>query len=69
MKYPKPIKHECGCKVSWMYYDNKLDAERAAEIAEAEAVKLEQEGFDWGYQWIGEIQYSQSQNLYRVTTP
>ena len=69
MKYPKAIKQECGCKVSWLYYDNQADAERASDIAEAEAIELEKEGFDWGYQTPGAIEYNPTQNLYRVTTP
>lgn len=67
--YPKPIKSECGCKVSWYYYDNLADAEKASDVAEAEAIELEKEGFDWGYQCPGAIEHNPEQGMYRVVIP
>jgi hypothetical protein len=51
--YPKPIRSESGCKISWYYYDNLKDAEKASIIAAEEGVRLWNLGYDFGYQTPG----------------
>ena len=68
-EYPKPIKSECGCKVSWYYYDNEADARAAADVAEHNAEIMYQEGYDFGYQCPGAIDKHADMEMYRVVIP
>lgn len=53
--YPKPLRREVGCKVSWYTYATKEEAERVSKIAEKDAAEQRAEGFDFGYLWPGDI--------------
>ena len=53
--YPVPDDTRSGCKVSWYYYSNADDAQKASQIAEATAKRLESQGFDWGFQVPGTV--------------
>lgn len=67
-KYPEPLKRESGCKVCWRTYANESDAQQASKVAEEErAVRLRQ-GYDFGYQWPGNIRKNANET-YTVTCP
>ena len=53
--YPKPLRHEVGCKVSWYTYATEEEAKRVSKIAEQDAAELRAEGFDFGYLRPGDI--------------
>lgn len=66
-KYPKEQGYDNGCKVGWMFYADRADAEEAATVARAEAKYKAGLGFDFGYQTPGEIKEVNGQ--FRVTVP
>lgn len=47
--YPTPIKSASGCKVGWYTYDNRADAEAASAVARADASRMRNLGYDFGY--------------------
>jgi hypothetical protein len=65
MDYPRPLKVRSGCKVSWYYYDNKTDADKAATAAKHNAALQLDEGFDFGYQAPGSIDQLPPNTRYR----
>jgi len=66
--YPKPVRERGGCKVSWMIYADKTDAEKAAAVAKREAQRLSGLGYDFGYQSPGWITKT-SDGLFEVCIP
>jgi len=53
--YPSHQRARSGCKVSWLVYADKADAEQAAAVARKEARRLDGLGYDFGYQAPGRI--------------
>lgn len=49
------IRQDSGCKVGWVTYDDKAEAEAAAVKAREEAVAMAARGYDFGYQSPGEV--------------
>lgn len=54
-QYPKYQDSRSGIKVSWYFYESREDAEKASKAARHNAIRLEQQGYDWGYQSPGQI--------------
>jgi hypothetical protein len=54
-EYPKPSGYRSGCKVSWYYYHDRANADKAAAAAKHNAVIQAGLGFDFGYQAPGSI--------------
>jgi hypothetical protein len=63
---PAPIYAQCGCKVSWKYYEDHAEAVCAANFAKEEAEKAERQGYDFGYQSPGSIGKAV---IYRIAAP
>lgn len=55
IKYPEPKDVKCGNKVSWYYYDNQEDAEKASIAAENNSHIWAARGYDFGFMAPGEI--------------
>lgn len=55
VKCPKEIGYEGGCKVSWLTYATREDAEVASGFAAREAHRKAGLGYDFGYQSPGSI--------------
>lgn len=53
--YPQYSASRGGCKVGWLYYVSEEAANRAAEVAKAEARYKEGLGYDFGYCCPGSI--------------
>ena len=53
--YPPPLSQRSGCKVGWLIYASKTEAEAAAKFAVVEASRREAEGYDFGYCAPGSI--------------
>ena len=53
--YPEPLEQRSGCKVSWLYYDSREEAETAARAAVHNARISESLGYDFGYCSPGSI--------------
>jgi hypothetical protein len=57
--YPEHQTRSTGCKVSWLYYDNREDADVASAAAKHNAERQLQLGYDFGYcrpgsvDWVG----------------
>lgn len=78
-KYPKPVKSRSGCKVSWLYYETKEEAEKAKLVAQSEARRLSGNGYDFGFQIPGGVihlksskaggEYHEYDGLYEVCIP
>lgn len=66
--YPKPLKQESGCKVGWMFYATREEAEECSRIAQEEAAHKSNIGYDFGWSWPGSIEKMQS-GTWRVTVP
>ena len=66
--YPKPIRTEYGCKVSWYSYRTKDEAQFVAEVAHAQGQWLEDAGFDFGYMTPGELK-QEDNGLWTVVIP
>jgi len=68
MDYPKPLEHECGCKVSWRTYESLAEAEQAAKVAAVKRDADLAEGYDFGYQWPSTINQNDD-STYTVVCP
>ena len=68
-KYPKEISMRSGCKVSWLTYDNLSDATKASEVAIQEGYRLEDLGYDFGFQSIGYISKTKDKDEWTVVIP
>lgn len=55
VNYPKPLETRSGCKVGWLIYGNREDAEVASEVARRYGDYLLREGYDFGWLAVGEI--------------
>lgn len=53
--YPPAVNTRSGCKVSWLYYKTKPEAEAAAKVAKRELQWMMSRGYDYGYVWPGSI--------------
>ena len=49
MDYPKPLKHEFGCKVTWRTYSTETEAHKAAKIAAEDSEIDKSMGYDFGF--------------------
>lgn len=70
--YPEHQGCETGCKVSWFFYEDREQAELAAEAARRNAITLEGRGFDFGFQSPGQItepERSKRPGLFQVVIP
>jgi hypothetical protein len=67
-EYPEPIDLTCGCKVSWRRYATKQQAEEASKVAAEERSYQLEQGYDFGYQWPGDISKN-SDGTYTVVCP
>lgn len=71
--YPESQDRRGGCKVSWLYYKEKSDAEAASKVAKQEAVHQMNQGYDFGYCMPGTIQQLESWKdmgtMYEVCIP
>lgn len=47
--YPAPEFRRNGCKVSWLYYEDRTQAEQAAKLAIEAGHKAADLGYDFGY--------------------
>ena len=65
--YPKALFTRGGCKVSWMYFADREDAEKASEVARKEAVFVSNLGYDFGYCSPGSI--TETKDGYEVCIP
>jgi hypothetical protein len=54
-QYPQHQAVRGGGKVSWLYYADREDAEKAAAAARVNAEILAQRGYDFGFQEPGAI--------------
>lgn len=56
-KYPVAgkVSQRGGCKVSWIVYSTIEQAEKASKVAQHNAVIFAGWGYDFGYQWPGNI--------------
>jgi len=68
MDYPKPLKHECGCKVSWRTYKTVAEANQASKVAAIDRDSDLAEGYDFGYQWPSTINKNED-GTYTVVCP
>tara|TARA_R100001163_G_C4974548_1_gene133147 strand:- start:272 stop:499 length:228 start_codon:yes stop_codon:yes gene_type:complete len=66
--YPKPIRFEVGCKVSWYTYATEEEAKVVSAIADLEAIKQARQGFDFGYCCPGDIR-KEDDGAWTVTIP
>lgn len=66
--YPPALRKESGCKVKWLYYTDRSDAEVASRVAIREARQLEDLGYHWGYQCPGHIAQA-TDGTYAVCIP
>lgn len=67
MDYPKYDGMECGCKVSWYFYKDRDEAERASSVARKNAVIYSRLGYDFGYCSPGSIE--KVGELWKVCVP
>lgn len=69
--YPAGQGYRGGCKVAWLFYTSRENAEAAAEIAKTRARRKEEQGYDWGYQMPGEIRETKCDGVagFEVTIP
>lgn len=67
--YPQPLAHRSGCRVTWLTYDNEIDARAAAMVAVHEANELEQRGYDFGFAAPGSIRHDAETGTYTVCIP
>jgi hypothetical protein len=67
-EYPKEQAYRGGCKVSWLTYDKREDAEEASRIAISERDHLWGLGYDFGWCLPGEI-VETSGGKFVVTVP
>ena len=54
-KCPEEIDSRCGCKVSWLTYATREDAEIASRFAARQAHRKAELGYDFGYLVPGTI--------------
>lgn len=54
--YPTPVSQRSGCKVGWMTFATKADAEKCARAARLEAKRQAENGYDFGYCTPGSIE-------------
>ena len=66
--YPPAIRQEGGCKVGWLWYATRDEAEQASKVAVDEANHKAWLGYDFGYCVPGEIRETKD-GLWRVTKP
>ena len=66
--YPKPVRTEYGCKVSWYSYRTRDEAQFVAELAHEQGQWLEEAGFDFGYMTPGELK-QEDNGLWTVVIP
>ena len=69
LPYPEPIGTKCGCKVSWNFYTDVEKAEECAKAATHNAEIDAAQGYDFGYQMPGSIDYNPTLKQYRVCLP
>lgn len=55
MPYPEPKSTRTGCKVSWLYYETREEAEKCAEAARHNGHYYASLGYDFGYCAPGSI--------------
>lgn len=71
--YPKAQMVESGCKVGWRFYKEEADARECSRIAAELGDELEREGYDFGFQVVGNIEPPKSvynaTPYWKVTTP
>ena len=68
--YPEPVDQECGCKVSWYFYDNLEDAEACKAAARENAHADAALGYDFGYRAPGYEEITKNdKGLYVVVIP
>lgn len=60
MEYPKEKDYRSGIKVAWLYYVDKETANEASRLAEKEAQRKAELGYDFGYQRPGNVRYCES---------
>ena len=65
--YPTPEKQRGGCKVSWNYYDNEVDAKKCSEAAYHNSLIDASLGYDFGYCAPGSIR--EVEGLFEVCLP
>jgi hypothetical protein len=53
----------------WYYYDKKADANKASKIAIKQGAYKASQGYDFGYQSVGSINFSESDKMYVVVLP
>lgn len=67
--YPEGhVELEVGCKVEWYTYKTIEEAKECAETAKCNARIRASEGYDFGYQYPGDIQKLPN-GTFRVTCP
>lgn len=66
-EYPRPLKINSGCKVSWYSYATLEEAKECSEAAISNARIKSYQGYDFGYQCPGDI--SKSDNGWEVCIP
>jgi hypothetical protein len=69
MPYPIPIETHAGCKVAWNFYDDKAKADECAKAAVHNAEIALAQGYDFGYQRPGNVDYNPTLKQYRVCLP
>ena len=67
-KLPTPVKEVSGCKVGWLFFKTREDAEAYVEGVQAEAAKQWAAGYDFGYCLPGEIRETDD-GLFQLTIP
>lgn len=68
LPYPKEVDMQCGCKVSWLYYETLEEAQKASEAAKHNARLDAARGYDFGFCCPGEIDEI-SENKFKVCIP
>lgn len=70
--YPAAQGSREGCKVGWLFFENKETAYEAAEIAKQEAIRKGDLGYDFGYQVPGSVSVmraGQYEGMFEVCIP
>ena len=66
--YPKEADIVGGCKVSWLIYQTREEAEQASRAAKHNAVVASSKGYDFGFCCPGEIDELEN-GLFKVCIP
>ena len=67
-KLPKPLRTKSGCKVGWMFFATREEAEAWLPAVEKTASAKAARGYDFGYSRPGVITEIEHSGEFRLTT-